>query len=313
MRVAVMGAGGTGGYFGSLLARAGEEVTFIARGPHLKAIRARGLSVKSRLAGDFTVPAEATDDPSRVGAVDLVLFCVKAYDTDTAAQQIQPLIGPETMILSVQNGIDNEERIARVVGDEPVIGGVAQVSSVIEAPGVVAQTAGAGRLIFGELAGGSSPRTERLLSAFQKAGIAAVRHPDIRVALWEKFLLICAFGGLTALTRLPIGPILACHETSTMFRGTMAEVEAIGRVSGIALPAECVDQVFAMAAGVEPWARGSLYHDLATGRRLELEVLNGTVVRLGRERGVPTPLNFAIYAALKPYADGAPTLPEGPP
>lgn len=309
MRITVMGAGGTGGYFGALLARAGEDVTFIARGAHLEAICTQGLTVKSRLAGDFTLPVKATDDPGEVGPVELVLFCVKAYDTATAAEQIRPLVGQDTVVLSVQNGIENEEEIGKVVGSEPVIGAVAYVSSVIEAPGVIAQRAGPGKIVFGELAGGTSPRTERLQSTFQRAGIAAELRPDIRITLWDKFLFICAINGITALTRLPIGPILACPETRGLYRGTMEEVEVVARASGITLPDECVDQKLAFTSGLESSARGSMYYDLAAGRRLELEVLNGTAVRLGREHGIPTPLNFAIYAALKPYADGAPTIP----
>ncbi len=308
MRVAVMGAGGTGGFFGGLLARAGEDVTFIARGTHLEAIRGRGLTVKSRLAGEFTIPAKATDDPHEVAPVKLILFCVKTYDTDKAAEQMRPLVGPDTVILSVQNGIDNAERIAGIVGPEPVIGGVAHVFSAIEAPGVIAQTAGPGRILFGEIAGGTSPRTERLLRTFQRAGIAAELRPNIRVTLWEKFLFICANGGITALTRLPLGVIRACPETNTLLRATMEEVEAVARACGIALPEGCVDEAIAFNASVEPGARSSLYHDLAAGRRLELEALHGTLVRLGREYGIPTPMNFAIYAALKPYADGAPIL-----
>ncbi|MBI3325709.1 MAG: 2-dehydropantoate 2-reductase [Nitrospinae bacterium] len=309
MHVAVMGTGGTGGFFGGLLARAGEKVTCIARGAHLEAIRARGLTVKSRLAGNFTLPVKATDDPREVGPVELILFCVKTYDTDTAVEQIRPLVDQDTVILSVQNGIDNAERIARVVGSKPVIGAVAHVFSAVEAPGVIAQTAGPGRILFGELAGGTSPRTERLLSTFQGAGMAAELSPDIRVTLWEKFLFICGNGGVTALSRLPIGVIRACPETSALLRGVLEEVEAVARASGIALPVGCVDQVLAFNASLEPGARASLYHDLAAGRRLELEALNGTVVRLGREYGIPTPFNFAIYAALKPYANGAPPLP----
>jgi 2-dehydropantoate 2-reductase len=304
-----MGAGGTGGYFGALLARAGEDVTFIARGAHLEAICTQGLTVKSRLAGDFILPVKATCDPGEVGPVELVLFCVKAYDTATAAEQIRPLVCQDTVILSVQNGIDNEEEIGRVVGNEPAIGAAAYVSSVIEAPGVIAQRAGPGKIVFGELAGGTSPRTERLQSMFQRAGIAAELRPDIRITLWDKFLFICAVNGITALTGLPIGPILACPETSALLRGTMEEVDAVARASGITLPDECVDQALAFLTQLESSARGSMYYDLAAGRRLELEVLNGTVVRLGREHGIPTPLNFAIYAALKPFADGAPTIP----
>jgi len=305
-----MGAGGTGGYFGGLLARAGEDVTFIARGAHLDALRARGLTVKSRVSGDFTVSARATGDPGEVGPVDLILFCVKSYDTEAAAERIRPLIGPETVVLPVQNGIDGAERIARVIGGEPVLGGVALVSSILEAPGLVVQSAGPGRIIVGELAGGTSARVERVVGTLAHAGIPAQAHPDVRVALWQKFLFICAFSGLTALTRLPIGPILACPETARLYRDAMFEVEAVGRAEGVRLPRDCVDQVHAMTEKLEPWSRGSLYYDLAAGRRLELETLHGAVVSRGREGGVATPVSFAIYAALKPYADGAPVLPS---
>jgi 2-dehydropantoate 2-reductase len=305
MRIAVVGAGGTGGFFGGLLARAGEDVAFIARGAHLGAIRERGLTVKSRFVGDFTVKAHATDDPAEVGPVDLVLFCVKAYDTETAAARMPPLVGPGTVVLPVQNGIDSAERIGRLVTPGAVIGGVAGVSAVIEAPGVIDHRAG-GRIDFGELAGGTSPRTERLLPVLRNAGIQAELRPDIRVALWEKFVRICGLSGLTALTRLPLGPVLGCPETRELFRGTLREVEAVGRAEGVALPADTVETAMALFAGAPSDVRGSLYYDLAAGRRLEIDTLNGTAVRLGRERDVPTPLNFAIYAALKPYAGGAP-------
>lgn len=309
MRVAVFGAGGTGGYFGALLAHAGEDVTFIARGAHLDAIRARGLTVKSQMRGDFVVQAAATDDPRQVGPVDLVLFCVKAYDNDSTIPLLPPLIGPDTMVLSVQNGIDNEARIARVIGPKPVMGAIAGVSSVVESPGVIHHKAGPGLIRFGELAGGTSVRTEGLLEVLRRAGIQAELHPDVRVALWEKFLFICGLSGLTALTRLPLGAILGCPETRGLLRGVMEEVESVGRAEAIALPVSCADQALALMEGLDPSVRGSLYYDLAAGRRLELDTLNGTVVRLGRERGVPTPLNFAIYAALKPYADGPLAVP----
>ena len=305
MRIAVVGAGGTGGYFGGLLARAREDVTFIARGTQLEALRARGLTLESRLAGTFTVRVQATDDPNVVGPVDLILFCVKTYDTDAAAERIRP----DTMLLLLQNGIDNEERIARANEHTSGIGAVAYVTSVIKAPGVIAQTSGPGKIIFGELSGGASARTERLRDVLQGARIAAEVHPDIWVVLWQKFLFICAFSGVTAVSRLPIGTILADPVTHDLFRGASEEVEVVARARGIALPADCVEQAMATAAAVEPWGRGSLYHDLAGGRRLELESLNGEVVRRGREHGVSTPLNFAIYAALRPYIDGAPVLP----
>jgi 2-dehydropantoate 2-reductase len=309
MRIAVVGAGGTGGYFGGLLARAGQDVTFIARGANLEALRVRGLTVESRLAGTFTLPVKATDNPSDLDPVDLILFCVKTYDTDAAAESIRRLIHPETMLLSLQNGIDNEERIARVTGHKSGIGAVAYIVSTIRAPGVVAQTAGPGKIVFGELGGKASQRTERLHEVLQGAGIAAEVHPNVRVAIWQKFLFICAFSGVTAVTRLPIGTILADPVTHSLFRGTSEEVEAVARASGIELPADCVEQSITQAAEAEPWASSSLYRDLARGGRLELEGLNGEVVRRGGEHGIQTPLNFAIYAALRPYVDGAPALP----
>ena len=304
-----MGAGGTGGYFGGLLARAGQDVTFIARSTQLEALRTRGLTVESRLAGTFTLPVEATDDPSEVGPVDLVLFCIKTYDTDAAAESIRPLIHPDTMLLSLQNGISNEERIAQAAGHDSGIGAVAYVVSTIKAPGVVAQTAGPGKIVFGELGGGTSPRTKRLYDVLQRAGIVAEVHPNVQGAIWQKFLFICAFSGVTTVTRLPIGIILADPETHTLFQGTSEEVVAVAHTSGIDLPADCVEEALATAAAAEPWASSSLYRDLAGGRRLELESLNGEVVRRGREHSVSTPLNFAIYAALRPYVDGAPALP----
>ena len=307
MRIAVMGTGGTGGYFGGLLARAGEEVTFIARGDHLEAIRKDGLAIKSVLSGDFSIPANATDNTHDIGPVDVVLFCVKAYDNAAAADQIRPLTGPQTVVLSVQNGIDNEQQIGEVIGPEHVVGCVSYVSSIIESPGVVAQTAGPGKIVLGEMQGGTSARTEALQSMLQNSGITAELHPDIQTALWHKFLAICGVNGITTLTRLPMGEILACEETRKLLRGTMEEVEAVARASGAVLPESCVDQSMDLFSSVEPAVRGSMYYDLAAGRRLELDVINGTVVRLGGEHGIPTPINFAIYAALKPYLNGQPS------
>ena len=310
MRIAVMGTGGTGGFYGGLLARAGEDVTFIARGAHLEAIRARGLTVKSRLAGEFTIPARATADPRSIGVVDLVLFCVKTYDTEPAAALIRPIAGPDTVILSVQNGVDNDERIARVVGQGTAICAAAQVNAHVEAPGVIGQTAGPGRLIFGANAGNLGERIEQIYRRCKEAGIAAEIQPDIKAVLWEKFVFICGFSGTTALTRLTIGPVLGCQETKAFLRETMTEVEAVARSQGVALARGLADRYVTFAGGLEPWALGSMAHDLHSGKRLELESLNGTVVRLGRAAGVPAPLNFAIYAALKPFVDGPPAAPR---
>ena len=308
MRIAVVGAGGTGGYFGGLLARAGENVTFIARGATLAALRAGGLTVESRVEGTFSVPAHATDDPATVGPVDLVLFCVKADDTTTAAEQIGPLVGPDTVILSVQNGIDNEDRIAEVLGPSPVIGGIAGVSAHSRAPGVIVVDQEPGELRFGELADGASQRTERLLSVFQRAPFIATLDPDIHTRLWEKFVFICALSGVTSLVRLPVGLMLRYPETTQLYRGVMAEVAAVGQAKGVELPDERVEEWFQVTTEINPMVYGSMYHDLAAGRRLEVEALNGTVVRFGHDLGIPTPLNFAIFAALRPYADGAPAM-----
>ena len=310
MRVAVMGAGSLGGFYGALLARAGDDVTLIARGKHLDAIRANGITVKSKLAGDFTVPIAATDEPASIGPVDLLFFCVKAFDLDQAAEAVRPLIGPETVVLPVQNGIDNEERLARVVGDRAVVGAAVYVSNQIAAPGVVVQSGGPGRMLIGELDGGVSPRIERLRDHLRRAGIDAEAHPDIRVALWEKFVTICAFSGVTALTRLPLGPVTSCPETRAFCHGVLAEVAAVGRARGDALAETLADDALALLSQPQmAGLYGSMAHDLMAGRRLELETLNGTVVRLGGESGVATPCNFAVYAALKPYADGPPPVP----
>ncbi|MFB3819973.1 MAG: 2-dehydropantoate 2-reductase [Candidatus Methylomirabilales bacterium] len=300
MRIAVMGSGGIGGYFGGRLAQAGEPVTFIARGAHLRAIRERGLEVRSA-AGDFHVRAAATDDPSRVGPVDLVLFAVKSYDTEEAGLACRPLLGPETGVLCLQNGVDNEDRLAKILGREHVLAGVVHILSTISAPGVIAQTAGPRTIRFAEMDGRTSTRSERILEVLAKAGIAATLSPNIQVDLWAKFLFIAAHGGVTALTRLPIGEILGCPETAAFYRAVMEEVAGVARAREIALPADAVETALAFARSLDPGMRSSLAHDLEQGRRLEIEALPGAVVRYGCEAGVPTPFNLAIYASLKPY------------
>jgi 2-dehydropantoate 2-reductase len=307
MRVTVMGTGGTGGYFGGLLARAGEDVTFVARGAHLEAIRAKGLTVRSRLVGDFTVPAHATDDPAEAGPADLVLFCVKAYDTERAAERLGSAVGPGTVILPVQNGIDSAERIGRVVGDGHVIGGLAGVSSVIASPGIIEHRAGPDVIQLGELDGRPSARTSRIAETLVRAGMKAQVRTDIRVALWEKFVLICGLSGLTTLTRLPLGAVVGCPETRTLLRQVMEETAAVGRAEAPALAEGIVENLLKFFGASDAAIRGSMYYDLAAGRRLEIETLNGTVVGLGREHGIPTPANFVVYASLKPYAEGPPT------
>jgi 2-dehydropantoate 2-reductase len=300
MRVAVMGSGGVGGYYGGKLAAAGEDVTLIARGAHLEAIRKDGLHVRS-VAGDFHVRPKATDDPATVGPVDLVFFSVKGYDTETAAARSRPLVGAETVVLCVQNGVDNEDTLARILGASHVVGGVVHILSTISAPGVITQTAGPRSLKCGEMGGGVSPRVTRVVDAFVRASVAAEASHNILVDLWEKFVFICAHGGVTALGRMGIGDILGCPETARFYRAVMDEIAAVGRAKGVPLPADAADRAIAFARKLQPEMRSSLAHDLERGNRLEVEALMGAVVRHGAAAGVPTPLNGAIYACLLPH------------
>ena len=309
MRVGVVGAGATGGYFGGLLARAGHDVTFVARGRQLDEISRRGLRLRTLLAGDFTVAAKAVGEGHQAGRMDLVLFCVKTYDTDMAVGHLPSMIDSDTWVLSVQNGVDGAERLAEIVGEDHVIGAVAQVSAQLMELGEIIQMAGPGKLIIGERSGGASLRTAQISQAFEHAAIPSDAHPQIRNAVWEKFLLICGLSGITALTRLPMGSVLGCPESKALFCEIMTEVEAVARAHAIALQDGCVNQTIALLASLSPALRGSMAHDLAAGRRLELEALNGMVVALGRKHGVATPVNDVVYGALKPYAGGPPVAP----
>lgn len=306
MRIAIVGAGGTGGYFGGLLARAGRDVTFIARGATLDALRSRGLTVQSRVEGTFTVDVAATDDAAGVGPVDVVLFCVKTYQTEAAAAAIRPLVGPDTAILSIQNGIDNEERIADVVGPNAVLGAIAGLSVRTDAPGVVTVTQEPGGITFGELGGGESERTAVVAAALDGAGFTVTVDANMPGLLWHKFVFICGLSGVSSVVRQPIGGILRYPETSALYRGVMEETAAVARAEGIALPQRSAETWMERSAALNPTMYGSMYFDLERGRPMEAEALNGTVVRRGRELGVPTPLNLAVYGALRPYQDGTP-------
>ncbi len=301
MNVVVMGAGGVGGYFGAKLARSGTDVTFVARGAHLDAIRARGLAVRSVSDGEFAVRAAAVERLAGQPPVDVVLFCVKSFDTESAVETIRPVVGPGTAVLSLQNGIDNEEKIDAALGPGHAVAGVAYVFATIEAPGVIAHTQG-GRIVFGELDGRTRPRTTRLLEAFSRAGIRAEIAPDVRRALWEKYVVITAQAGMTALTRKPAGVIREVPETWRMYRLLLEELAAVGAMEKAGLAADVVDRTLKAVAGLKPDTTSSMYFDLAHGKRLELEALQGHAVRLGERHGVPTPMLFAVYAALKPHA-----------
>lgn len=297
MRIAVLAAGGIGGYFGGLLARAGEDVAFVARGAHLEAIRQRGLTVRS-VEGDFTVRAPAAADPAELGPADLVLFAVKAYDTEAAAALLPPLLGPDAPVLTLQNGIEHVEQIGVHVGPERVLAGSVHLAVQIAAPGVIRHTAGAGKIVFGEPQGAPTDRVRRVAAAFARAGISHETSGDMRFVLWDKLLFIAGVGGVTALARSGIGPLLASAEGVELLRASLREVVEVARAQGVDLGPDAMERVLKFASHFPADWRSSLARDLEAGRRLEAEALNGAVVRLGRARGVPTPVNQAILTSL---------------
>ena len=305
MKIAVMGAGGQGGLFGGLLRRAGEDVVLIGRGPHLEAIRDRGLTLKAAGLRAVTVGVDATDDPAEVGQVDLLLFCVKVYDLEGALEKTGPLLGRATTVLPVQNGVTAPDRLAEALGEGRVIGGVSYLQGAVEAPGVITYGGVSGKLYLGELGGGTSRRVEEIHSVVAGAGIDSEVHTNIRVAMWEKLVLICATGGVMAYYREPIGPILGDGGRRALLLGIMEEAEAVARANGIDLPkGTAKHHLEFIEAHMHPETRSSQLEDLLAGRRLELEWLNGEVVRLGRALGVPTPLNSTVYETLRPHAAG---------
>ena len=298
-----MGSGGVGGYFGAKLQRAGERVTLVARGSHLDAIKRAGLAIRSASEGDTVVKPGVVERLEGVDRADAVLFCVKSFDTDDAAARLWSVLGPDTPVLSLQNGVDNEDKIDAKLGAGRAMGGVAQVFATIESPGVIRHHA-AGRIIFGELDGRISDRAERLRDAFARAEVPVELSRTIRRALWEKYLLICAVGGTPAVTRETIGAVRGTPATWQLFRRILEEVAALARASGVDLADDAVDQIMKFAETIPPANRASLAQDVLQGRRLELEALHGHAARLGERLGVPTPAIFAVYAALAPHAAG---------
>ena len=302
MNIAVMGAGGVGGYFGGLLARAGNDVTFIARGPHLEAIRRNGLRVESGNDGTFTVPGTATDNPAEIGPRELVLFTVKMYDNDAAIRAIGPLVGPETIILTLQNGIDNGERLVDTYGPERVMIGSAYLEGRISEPGVVTQ-GGPGAASFGERSTGITERGRRLLEVFQVAGWRVELLENMTGMLWKKFAYLAGSAGVCAASGCTYGELRSVPETRAAIQDAIAEALDVGEASGAPLEPDSLEWSMNALDNFPASGMASLAKDFAENRPVELEGLTGTVIRMGQQYGVPTPVNDALYAVLKPRAN----------
>ena len=304
MRIAILGSGSVGGYFGGRMAAAGCDVTFIARGPHLAAIRERGLRVQSPVLGDALVhPAKATDDPAQVGIVDCVVIAVKLWDTVAAAKAALPMLGPESMVVSLQNGVESDA-IKDIVGARRLVGGVAFIASTVDRPGVICHLGTMQRVVIGELGGGSSRRVERLHEALESGGIAAEISDDIQRTIWEKFVFLVGLSAATTLVRAPLGPIREDAEGRELLFSAMRETVAVARARGIALDKDFAESRLEFVEGLPADMTSSMHQDLQQGNPLEVAWLSGAVVRFGREAGIPTPVNQTVYAALKPIAAG---------
>lgn len=306
MRITIMGSGGVGGYFGGRLAQAGCDVTFVARGAHLAALRADGLRLQSPL-GDLHLPqVQATDDPRAAGSADLVLLGVKLWDTAAAAASIKPLLRPDTAVISFQNGVVKDDLLRNVLGARHVAGGVAYIAASIGEPGLIRHGGTMARLVFGEYDGQPSPRLQRFAEACAQAGITHELTPNVRLALWEKFVFLVGLSATTTLARLPVGPIRDNPRARTFLHDVMDEAVQVGRAEGVPLPPEYAESRLAFADGLPPTMTSSMHHDLQRGSRLELPWLSGDIVERSRRLGLATPCNRAVVDMLSPWADGAP-------
>ena len=302
MKIAVMGTGGVGGYFGGLLAtRKEHQVTFIARGAHLAAINATGLRVESQLDGDFTAPGTATDDPAAAGIQDLILFAVKMYHNAPAIETVRPMVGPDTVILTLQNGIDNGDQLAEAFGPGPVMIGSVYMEGRVKEPGVVTQ-GGPGMAVFGELEPGITPRGGNLLNVFQDAGWRVELAENMPGIQWRKFAYIAGSAAVNAATDTGYEEMRSIPETRELIRATIEETLAVGRALGAPIMDGSLDWAMTTMDSFPAQGRASLAKDFQEGNPVELDGLTGTVIRLGKKAGVPTPMNDALYAVLKPWA-----------
>lgn len=304
MRLAVMGSGGLGGYFGALLAKGGADVGFIARGEHLEAMRRDGLRIECGTDPFHLERVRATDDPAEIGPVDLVMVCVKLWDSEAALQQMRPLVGPDTTLVSFQNGVLKDSYLGAAYDESHLIGGVAYVATTVSEPGVITRTGPLQRLIFGEFDGRPSARVEAFQSAAVAGGVDAEVSSDIRRAIWEKFVFLVGLSATTTAMRVPIGPIRENRQSRALLLDVMREVVAVGRAHGVPLPEDYAEQRLEFADGVSADMTSSMHHDLERGNRLEVRWLSGGVVELGKEVGVDTPLNRAVADIVAVHANG---------
>ena len=300
MRIAIFGTGGAGGRFGAFLARSGKDITFIARGEHLNAIRADGLHLETPEGEIHVYPAQVTDDPAEAGVMDTVILGVKTWQVKEAATAMQPMIGPETIVVPLQNGVEASAELAEVLGEEHALGGLCGTISWIVAPGRIRSIGGLHFIRFGELNNQESDRTKRLLEVLNQAEIQAEIPPDIQTAIWEKFLFVVSFGGVGAVARAPIGVMRTLPETRTMLERCMREIFEVSRAREVGLDADYHERALVILDGLAPASTTSLHRDIAAGKPSELEAWNGAVVRIGRQVGVPTPLHEFIYHSLLP-------------
>ena len=306
MKIAFMGAGGVGGFYGGRLAHAGYDVSFIARGEHLKALRQHGLTIENEPQGDIHVPrVTATDDPASLGVVDVLVMAVKLWDTERAAQFVKPLVGPKTAVVSFQNGVIKDDILRRAFGDAAVVGAVGYVATHVSRPGVIHQTGTMQRVIVGEYDGTRSERVVALHAALLEAGIKAEISDDIRRTLWEKYVFLVGVSGSTTTMRSTIGPIRENAQTRAFLHDLMKETVAVGRAHGVNLPDDYADQRLAFVDTMAVDMTSSMHHDLNSGNPLEVRWLSGGVVELGAQVGVPTPVNRAVWDVLALHAGGS--------
>jgi 2-dehydropantoate 2-reductase len=306
MRIAVIGAGGVGGYFGGRLAQAGNDVTFVARGRHLAAMRERGLVLESAAGNTCITRATFVEDPASAGPCDVVMFCVKLWDVESAAFRIAPLVAKGAVVIPFQNGVDAPDILQRTLGAQRVLGGIAYIASTIREPGVVAHTGTMARLVVGAFPGGDAAAAEGFRAACAAAGVQCDVSPDVRRALWEKFCMLAAMSGCTSLARQPVGVIRSDPDLRATFEAAVREAWAIGRAREVALADDYPAKQLAFLDGLPAEMRSSMLNDLVAGNRLEAPWLSGAVARMAAQGGLPAPVSATLYAAVKPYLNGAP-------